>query len=118
MGTLMFCVQYFHVYETQAGFCITDDTLILADYCLCCDLFDWGKTGTYHRHLFVCGGVLYPFVGTYNYVPTFSYKSADCMTLCEVAGWGRTGRISRECAICRVTKRVTIIYKRTPSIIP
>jgi len=40
----MFCVQYFHVYETQVGFCITDDTLILTGYRHLGDLFTLNDT--------------------------------------------------------------------------
>jgi hypothetical protein len=40
----MFCIQYFHVHETQVGLCVTDETLILADCLHNCDLLPLGTT--------------------------------------------------------------------------
>lgn len=40
----MFCVQYFHVYETQVDLCITDEALIFADCMPLCDPRASGET--------------------------------------------------------------------------
>ena len=29
VSTLIFCIQYFHVHETQVGLCVTDETLMM-----------------------------------------------------------------------------------------